>query len=131
MILRVRHAALFGAFAALLAWTAWSGEATGVDTRLVWCLVGTILVLAGLPRLVRRRLGPVTNSRVARGPTACPVAPSYWSPATWWQVTLLAEPTGGSPISTSTIARAPAILPSSESCRSEVTTRRFGAGRLS
>jgi hypothetical protein len=67
MIVRVRHAVLFGASAALLAWIA-SAEATSFDSAEVWCLaVTTILVLAGLPRLLRRRLGPVTDSRVAHG----------------------------------------------------------------
>lgn len=66
MIRSVRHTALFGVGAALLAWTAWS-QATGYDSAVVWYLVvTTILVLAWLPRLLRRRFGPVTDSRVAR-----------------------------------------------------------------
>lgn len=68
MIRRVRNAVLFGAGAAQLAWTAWSGEATSADTALLWYLVvATVLVLAGLPSLVRRRFGPVTDGRAARG----------------------------------------------------------------
>jgi hypothetical protein len=67
MIRRVRHAALFGACTALVACTAWS-QASSFDAGVVWYLVATtVLVLAGLPRLVRRRFGPVTDSRVARG----------------------------------------------------------------
>jgi hypothetical protein len=67
MIRRVRHAVLFGAGAALLAATAWS-QATGFDSGAAWYLVATtVLILAGLPRLLRRRLGPVTDSQVARG----------------------------------------------------------------
>jgi hypothetical protein len=67
MIVRVRHAILFGTGIALLAWTA-SSEATSFDSAVVWYLVAaTPLVLAGLPRLLRRSLGPVTDSPVARG----------------------------------------------------------------
>lgn len=66
VMVRVRHVILFAAGAAVLAWTA-SSEATSFDSAVVWYLVGTtILVLAGLPRLLQRWLGPVADSRAAR-----------------------------------------------------------------
>jgi hypothetical protein len=64
---RVRNSLLFAAAAAYLAWTAVPGTASAVDTTFIWLrTIGTITVLAVLPRLVRRRLGPVIDSPLAR-----------------------------------------------------------------
>jgi hypothetical protein len=63
---RVRNALLFAAAAACLAWTALPGTPSGFVTGDIWLrAVGTVVVLAGLPWLVRRRLGPVSESRIA------------------------------------------------------------------
>ena len=64
---RVRNSLLFAVAAACLAWTAVPGTASAVDTAFIWLrTIGTITVLAVLPRLVRRRLGPVIDSRLTR-----------------------------------------------------------------
>jgi hypothetical protein len=64
---RVRNSLLFAVAAAYLAWTAVPGTASAIDTAFIWLrTIGTIMVLAGLPWLVRRRLGQAIDSRPAR-----------------------------------------------------------------
>jgi hypothetical protein len=67
MVRRVRDSLLFAAAAVCLAWTALPGTPSAIVTSYIWLrTIGTIVVLAGLPWLVRRRLGPVIDSRLAR-----------------------------------------------------------------
>ncbi len=67
MARRVRNSMLFAAAAAYLVWTALPGTPSGIITAGIWLrAIGAILVLAGLPWLVRRVLGPVIDSRLAR-----------------------------------------------------------------
>ena len=67
MARRVRNSLLFAVAAAYLAWTALPGTPSALLTAFIWLrTIGTIVVLAGLPWLVRRRLGPVIDSRLAR-----------------------------------------------------------------
>jgi len=64
---RVRNSVLFAVAAAYLAWTAVPGTPSAILTSYMWLrTIGTIVVLAGLPWLIRRRLGPVIDSRLAR-----------------------------------------------------------------
>jgi hypothetical protein len=50
-----------------LAWTALPGPPSALLTAYLWLrTIGTIVVLAGLPWLMRRRQGPVIDSRLAR-----------------------------------------------------------------
>ncbi len=58
---------MFAVAAALIARTAWPGTASGLATAFMWVRsIVTIGVLAALPVLVRRRLGPATDSRLGR-----------------------------------------------------------------
>ena len=67
MARRVRNSLLFAVAAAYLAWTAVPGTPSALITAYIWLrTLGTIAVLAGLPWLVRRRLGPVIDNRLAR-----------------------------------------------------------------
>jgi hypothetical protein len=67
MVHKVRNSLLFAIAAAYLTWTAVPGTPYALLTAFMWLrTIGTIVVLAGLPWLVRRRLGPVTDSRLAR-----------------------------------------------------------------
>jgi len=67
MVRRVRNTILFAVAAACLAWTALPGTPSAFITANIWLrAIGTVLVLAGLPWLVRRRLGAVIDSRLAR-----------------------------------------------------------------
>jgi hypothetical protein len=67
MARRVGNSVLFATAATVLLWTAWPGTPSGLVTAFMWLrAITTIAVLAGLPLLVRRRLGPVTASRLAR-----------------------------------------------------------------
>jgi len=67
MVSRVRNSIMFAAAAAFLAWMAWQGTASGWGTTVVRVMVTiTVLALAALPRLARRRLGPAIDSRIAR-----------------------------------------------------------------
>ncbi len=67
MARRVRKSLLFAVAAAYLAWTAVPGTPSALITAYIWLrTLGTIAVLAGLPWLVRRRLGPVIDNRLAR-----------------------------------------------------------------
>ncbi len=55
------------AAAVCLGWTAVRGTASGFGTGIVWFITTTTaLALAGLPPLIRRRFGPVSDSRAAR-----------------------------------------------------------------
>ncbi len=64
---RVRNSVLFAAAAAYLAWTAAPGTPSALLTAFMWLrTIATIAVLAGLPWLMRRWLGPVIESRLAR-----------------------------------------------------------------
>lgn len=67
MARRVRNSLVFAVAAAYLAWTALPGTPSALITAYIWLrTIGTIAVLAGLPWLVRRRLGPVIDNRLAR-----------------------------------------------------------------
>ncbi len=67
MVSRVRNTILFSVAAAYLAWTALPGTPSALLTAYIWLrTVGTIVVLAMLPWLMRRRLGPVIGARLAR-----------------------------------------------------------------
>jgi hypothetical protein len=67
MASRVRNTILFSVAAAYLAWTAVPGSTSAVNTAFIWLrTIGTIMMLAVLPWLVRRRLGPVIDSRLAK-----------------------------------------------------------------
>jgi hypothetical protein len=64
---RVRNSLLFALAAAYLAMTAVPGTPSAILTAYIWLrTIGTIAVLAGLPWLMRRRLGPVIDSGLAR-----------------------------------------------------------------
>jgi hypothetical protein len=64
---RMRNAVLFAAAAAYLTWTAVPGTPSAVISADIWLrAIGTVVLLAGLPWLMRRRLGPVMDSRLAR-----------------------------------------------------------------
>jgi hypothetical protein len=64
---RVRNSLLFAVAAAYLAWTAVPGTPSAMLTAFMWLrTIGTIVVLAGLPWLIRRWLGPIVDSRLAR-----------------------------------------------------------------
>jgi hypothetical protein len=64
---RVRNAVLFAVAAAYLTWTALPGTPSAVISAGIWLrAIGTVVLLAGLPWLMRRRLGPVIDSRLAR-----------------------------------------------------------------
>jgi hypothetical protein len=67
MVRRVRSTLLFAVAAVYLAWTALPGTASAFISAAIWLrTIGTLVVLAGLPWLVHRRLGPVIDSRLAR-----------------------------------------------------------------
>ncbi len=67
MTRRVRNSLLLAVAAAYLAWMALPGTPSGLINAFIWLrIIGTIVVLAGLPWLVRRRLGPVIDVRLAR-----------------------------------------------------------------
>ena len=67
MVRRVRNALLFAAAAVYLAWTAIPGTPSALINSYIWLrTIATIVVLAVLPWLVRRRLGPVIDSPLAR-----------------------------------------------------------------
>jgi hypothetical protein len=67
MVRRVRNTILFALAAAYLAWTALPGTPSAIITAYIWLrTIGTIAVLAGLPWLMRRRMGPVIDNRLAR-----------------------------------------------------------------
>jgi hypothetical protein len=66
MARRVRLSLLFAVSAAYLAWTALPGTPSALLTAIMWLrTIGTVVLLAGLPWLIRRRLGPVIDSRLA------------------------------------------------------------------
>jgi hypothetical protein len=70
---RVRNSVLFAVAAAYLAWTVEPGTPSALLTAIMWLrTIGTIVVLAGLPWLIHRRLGPVIDNwraRTLRGAT--------------------------------------------------------------
>ncbi len=67
MARRVRNSLLFAAAAACLAWTAVPGTPSAFLTAYMWLrTIATIVVLAALPWLMRRWLGPVIDGRLAR-----------------------------------------------------------------
>jgi hypothetical protein len=67
MARRVRNSLLFAAAAAYLAWTALPTTPSAIVNASIWLrTIAAIVVLAGLPWLVRRRFGPVIDSRLAR-----------------------------------------------------------------
>jgi hypothetical protein len=63
---RLGRAALFAAAAGAAAWVAWPQPGVGHAAVSQFHVIGTVLVLAGLPLLARRFFGPPTASRAGR-----------------------------------------------------------------
>jgi hypothetical protein len=63
---RLVRVALFAVAAAVTAWAAWPDSSVLHAAADQFGLIGTVLLLAGLPLLARRFFGPVSDGRIAR-----------------------------------------------------------------
>jgi hypothetical protein len=63
---RLGRAVVFAAAAAVAAWAAWPDSSVLHADADQFGVIATVLLLAGLPLLARRYLGPVSDSRIAR-----------------------------------------------------------------
>jgi hypothetical protein len=66
MIYRPGRAVLFTVAAAVAAWAAWPDSSAGHAAAGQFGVIATVLLLAGLPLLARRFLGPTSESRAGR-----------------------------------------------------------------
>jgi hypothetical protein len=66
MLRRILRAALFGVAAAVAAWTAWPDSSVLHAAADRFGVIATVLLLAGLPLLARRFIGPVGDGWAAR-----------------------------------------------------------------